>query len=281
MKLLRTDSVVKKISVAFVCVAALSSCATMPANQVVSSDARLEAGVFGAVKIDEFESRSFVSSRGTALQYRVLRPRGEVPGRAYPLVVQLHGSGGIGTDNVKQMELLARSWAMHDVRERYPAFVLIPQFPVRSANYGPRTPDQHAVASPALDDALELVREFAASNAVDTSRIYATGFSMGGSTAWLLAQHAPEIFAAIVPFGGVAPPDDQAARFVGVPVLAIHGNADTENPITADRRFVAAIRAAGGRHATLREYEGLVHSPPADAYPGFWWRDWMFAQRKK
>jgi predicted peptidase len=176
---------------------------------------------------------------------------------------------------------MAKSWAMPDVRDRYQAFVLIPQFPIRSANYGPASPDQHAIPSQALNDALELVTAFSSANPVDRSRIYATGFSMGGSAAWLLPCIAPGVFAAIVPISGVAPPDSEAANFSNLPILAIHGNADTENPITADRRFIQAIASHGARQVLLREYQGLEHQPPSDMYPGFWWRDWLFSQQRK
>ena len=259
----------------------LSGCVTTSNNQLIVDPTPLGKNLFNSISPDQFESGTFTSSRGTKLAYRVLRPSYAVADRAYPLVVQLHGSGGIGTDNLGQMERMAKSWAMPEIRTRYQSFVLVPQFPIRSANYGPASPDQHAVASAALADLLELVEKFAASQPVDSSRIYATGFSMGGSAAWLLPQLAPEMFAAIVPFSGIAPPDIQAGNFVDLPILAIHGNMDTENPITADRRFIKAIRDQGGKKVTLREYQGLEHQPPADAYPGFWWRDWLFQKHRK
>jgi len=272
----------KTIASAFLLCAALTSCAIAPGRHVlVDNPAPLGRDVFKAVSPDQFESASFTSSRGTELPYRLLRPSKLSQGQTYPLVVQLHGSGGIGTDNLSQLERLAKSWAMPEVRDRYQAFVLIPQFPIRSANYGPAAPDQHAVASAALQDALELVAQFAAVNPVDKSRLYATGFSMGGSAAWLLPTIGPGVFAGIVPISGVAPPDSQAGTFIHLPVLAIHGNADEENPITADRRFVQTIANQGARQVSLREYQGLDHQPPADIYPGFWWRDWLFRQQRK
>ncbi len=261
---------------------ALTCCATShQTQQLVKNATPLDRELFNAVSADQFESASFISSRGTTLPYRLLRPTKQTPGKAYPLVVQLHGSGGIGTDNLGQLDRMAKSWAMPEIRDRYQAFVLIPQFPIRSANYGPVAPDQHAVHSQALNDAFELINDFSSANPVDASRVYATGFSMGGSATWLLPQLAPGVFAGIVPVSGIAPPNAQAVNFITLPVLAIHGNADTENPITADKRFIEAISSQGGRNATLREYEGLDHQPPSDLYPGYWWRDWLFNQSRK
>ncbi|XHS78558.1 dienelactone hydrolase family protein [Burkholderiaceae bacterium UC74_6] len=259
----------------------LASCAIDTRwQQVVNDPTPLGRDIFKTVALDEFESGNFESARGTYLPYRLLRPSKLIPGRTYPLVVQLHGSGGIGTDNQGQMERMAKSWAMPDVRDRYQAFVLIPQFPIRSANYGPASPDQHAVPSEALSDALELTAKMASTLPVDKSRIYASGFSMGGSATWLLPCLGAGTFAAIVPMSGIAPPDSQAINFINLPVLALHGDADPENPIASDRRFVQAIARHGGRQASLREYKGLEHQPPSDAYPGYWWRDWLFSQQR-
>lgn len=258
-----------------------AGCASTSFEELIDSPTPLARDVFNAVAIDEFEDHSFTSSRSAKLPYRLLRPSRLQPGKIYPLVLQLHGSGGIGTDNVSQLERMAKSWAMPDLRERYQAFILIPQFPIRSANYGPASPDQFAISSPALQDAVELIKEFSSANPIDPSRIYVTGFSMGGSASWLLPVLAPDLFAAIVPISGVAPNSEQAKGFLDLPVYAIHGSADTDNPIYADRRFVAAIVSQGGRVAKLREYRGLEHQPPSDMYPGFWWRDWLFRQQRK
>ncbi len=262
------------------CTALASGAGADVRHETIDNATPLARNLFDAVALDQFERATFTTSRGSSLPYRLLRPSKLQPGKTYPLVIQLHGSGGIGSDNAGQLERLAKAWAMPELRERYQAFILVPQLADRSANYGPAAPDQHAEAAPALSDALELINALAARAPVDRSRIYATGFSMGGSAAWLLPCLAPELFAGIVPISGIAPPDDQASKFTHLPVLAMHGNADPENPITADRRFIRALTGQGAQHVAWREYTGLDHQPPADVYPGLWWRDWLFAQRR-
>jgi len=241
----------------------------------------LPRGVFDAVDRAQFQRREFIARDGTRIGYRLLAPLSQEAGKRYPLVVQLHSSSGVGSDNEKQLERPALSWAMPAIRERYRAYVLVPQFEQRSANYDVPDAPTYAVASPALPAMLELVEQVARQLAVDRHRIYAVGFSMGGSTAWLSAAARPDLFAAIVPIGAVAPADEAARLLTGVPAWAMHGDADTENPIAADRRLVASIRKAGGSQARLREYVGLDHQLPADFYPGQWWRDWLFAQRRR
>ena len=241
----------------------------------------LEKDVFTSISEDQFQSREFRASDGTAIPYRLLPPSRLRAGTSYPLVLQLHGSGGVGTDNVGQLDRLAKSWAMPEMRERYQAFVLIPQFPVRSANYGPVAPDQKSEPSEALNSAMELVHNFSSRHPVDRSKVYAVGFSMGGSAAWLSPTLEPSLFAAIVPISGIAPDDSLARIYRDLPTLVIHGGSDRENPITSDRRFYESIKIAGGKKIILREYEGLDHQPPSDIYPGLWWRDWLFAQSRR
>jgi len=260
---------------------AVSGCSSTTGHYVIKDATPLAKEVVASVEPAQFETGHFKASDGTILQYRVLAPSNVVPGNAYPLILQLHGSGGIGTDNVMQLDRLAKTWAVPEMRERYQAYVLVPQFPIRSANYGPPSPEQHAESSPALSAALELVEEFISLHAVDKSKIYAVGFSMGGSAAWLAPTLRPKLFAAVVPVSGIAPANSFAGIFKDLPALVIHGNSDTENPITADRRFADEVVRTGGKKLLFREYEGLDHLLPADIFPGYWWRDWLFQQSRR
>jgi predicted peptidase len=262
--------------------ALLTSCASIDYRQELIRDVQpLRKDVVASVMVDDFQVGQFLASDGSFLSYRLLVPSRLKSGVTYPLILQLHGSGGIGMDNISQLDRLAKSWAMPDVRERYQAYVLVPQFPIRSADYGPVAPDQKAEPSSALKSALELVKDFSSHHPVDHSRIYAVGFSMGGSAAWLSPTLEPTLFAAIVPISGIAPDDSLDSVFTNLPVLVLHGNLDSENPITADRRFFNSITRAGGQSIWFREYDALDHQPPSDIYPGYWWRDWMFNQVRK
>jgi len=259
----------------------LSACASDRVIERVAGTPPIDRSQVASVAIDLFQPGEFVANDGTRMHYRLLPPASPEPGRKYPLVLQLHGSGGIGEDNQRQLETMAKAWALPSIRARYPAYVLVPQFPVRSANYDDPAAPQRSVAAPTVSAALQLVDRIVADTpAVDRQRIYVTGFSMGGSTTWLAAAQRPELFAAAMPVAGIAPDTASAAALAGLPILVLHGDADTENPMDSDRRMVARIVAAGGKRIHLREYVGLAHAPPGDQLPGFWWRDWLFAQRR-
>lgn len=265
------------------CAALLAGCARDAGETLVRGTPPLDRSPAAALSADDFVAGRFTAADGTTLPYRLLAPAQLQPGRRYPLVVQFHGSGAIGNDNRAQIErdFAARAWAIPAVRARHPAFVLVPQFPIRSANYDDPATPRIAVATPALSAALELVDAIAAQQPVDRTRIYASGFSMGGSAAWLALLERPQLFAAAMPISGIAPDRSRADALKRIPLLVLHGDADTENPIDADREMVAAIRAAGGNQIRLRRYAGLQHMPPGDLVPGDWWRDWLFAQHRK
>ncbi len=264
----------------FAATALLVACATGTGVEIVRGTPAIDRSVVAPVADTTFAAGDFTARDGTRLPYRLLAPASIEPGRRYPLVVQFHGSGGIGTDNLGQLETAARAWALPDIRRRYPAFVLVPQFAVRSANYDDPAAPRSATASSALSAAIELAERIAASQPVDRDRIYATGFSMGGSATWLAPTLKPGLFAAAVPIAGIPPARSGAASLADLPMLVLHGDADTENPIDGDREMVRAIRSLGGRQVRLREYVGLAHQPPGDLIPGDGWRMWLFQQQR-
>ncbi len=258
----------------------LAACTTTPPIERVSGMPPLDRSAVAGVSVDDFAAETFTASDGTVLPYRLLAPSTLEAGRRYPLVVQFHGSGGIGNDNLGQLENAAKAWALPAIRARYPAFVLVPQFPARSAGYDDPATPRIAHATLQLQAALELIETVVAQQPVARGRIYATGFSMGGSASWLALLARPNLFAAAVPMSGIAPERRHAKALAGIPLLVLHGDADDENPIDSDREMVAAIRAAGGSKVRLREYAGLAHRAPAELVPGDWWRDWLFTQHR-
>lgn len=72
---------------------------------------------------------------------------------------------------------------------------------------------------------LALIEAVGRSQCMDQSRVYATGFSMGGMMSLTLACTAPEVFAAVAPVAGTIEIEDCSAR--DLPVLSFHGMADS------------------------------------------------------
>ncbi|MDH3583098.1 MAG: GDSL-type esterase/lipase family protein [Phycisphaerae bacterium] len=237
------------------------------------------------VGLDAFSAKTYSSPAGGKLLYRQLDPPGAAEGKKkFPLILFLHGAGGRGGDNQRQLadagflKLLAKG----DVTGKHPGYVIAPQVPSGKrwveVHWGL---DQHTMPKAPGDQmrmALELVDQFVKDNPVDPGRIYVTGLSMGGFGTWDAVQRRPELFAAAAPVCGGGD-SALAARFKNVPIWAFHGDRDRVIKAKRSRDMIAAIKAAGG-NPKYTELKGVGHNAWTAAYSraDFW--DWMFAQKR-
>jgi predicted peptidase len=227
------------------------------------------------------------------MPYRLFTPPRLEPGRRYPLVGFLHGSGGGGTDNVKQLQganvFGGLVWTLPENQFRHPAFVLAPQSDVNWACtlFDPKNPPKTLAEirfcpPEALGIgarlALEIIDALVRAQPIDPGRIYVTGHSMGGAGAWHMIAHRPRFFAAAVPVCG-HPLPATAAAVKDVPIWNFHGEADEVEPVVTSRVMIDAIRKAGGkpRHT---EYAGVGHNVFMWAYTEPALVEWLFAQRR-
>src|ERR1043165_7867025 len=131
----------------------------------------------------QFEARTHKGD--FVMPFRLFRP--DAPGKL-PLVIYLHGSGGLGDDNAKQMGtgniFGTRVWALSENQKRFPCYVVAPQTDRGWVRYAP--PSQgDSIARPiaGLGDgarlAFEIVDRFCRELPIDARRIYITGQSMG------------------------------------------------------------------------------------------------------
>jgi poly(3-hydroxybutyrate) depolymerase len=230
---------------------------------------------------EAWEAHTFRGSDGIEIRYRLLPPENPRPGRRYPLVVVFHGSGEIGTDNEKQLDRFPRAWARPEIRRDYPAYVLAPQMPERSANYtaGPESAARASVPGRPLFATLELIDRLRAELPVDSSRVYALGFSMGASTTFQALALRPELFAAAIPVAGV-PDVAQAERMARTPLWIIHGNSDEANPIGPGRAALPVLQAVPGARVTFWEYDAGEHRVPVDLLSSDAFPRWLWTHRK-
>lgn len=217
------------------------------------------------------------------MPYRLFRP---ATAAKTPLVVYLHGSGGSGDDNRKQLALGnvfgTRVWLLPENQQAFPCHVVAPQtdrgwirYDFSSTN-GPARPiagfgDGARVVVDLID---ELRRELP----IDADRIYVTGQSMGGAGVWNLLAHRGDVFAAAIACCGSESLDDGGAS-PSIPLWNFHGDADATVPIDVSRRRLAARRAAGGQPLAT-EYAGVGHNSWEWAYTESALPRWLFAQRR-
>ena len=121
---------------------------------------------------------------------------------------------------------------------------------------------------------MEIIEQVQASYPIDASRIYLTGFSMGGfGTTQYLAQF-PGKFAAGVPIAGASWDSIDALR--DVPLYIRHGNFDDVVSVDVSRELTRQLINAGGapiyeevfrgNHGTNATYGATSHA-----------MEWMFA----
>ena len=229
---------------------------------------------------DRFERRTHKSD--WTMPYRVFPPAA----RHAPLVLYLHGSGGVGTDNEKQLGLGnifgTLVWALPENQAQHPCCIVAPQTDRGWAKYQ-ASADGAARVVPGFGDgarlALEIVRAVGREFAIDERRIYVAGQSMGGAGVWNLIAHRPQVFAAAAVCCGSATPDD-VARAARVPLWSFHGDADRTVPVAVSRERIAALRKAGGR-PLYTEYAGVDHNVWEWAFTEPALPEWLFAQRRK
>jgi predicted peptidase len=230
----------------------------------------------------KFEARTHKSD--WVMPYRLFRP--EAAGKV-PLVVYLHGSGGLGDDNLKQLGLGnifgTRVWLLPENQKQFPCFVLAPQTDRGWARYDlTQEQDGRAKVVPGLGDgsrlALEIVDALCREFPIDRSRIYVTGQSMGGAGVWNMTAHRKAFFAAAVACCG-SPTADDASESVGTPLWAFHGDSDQTVPVTISRDRIAAVRKAGA-HPLYTEYAGVDHNVWQWAFTEPALLRWVFSQRR-
>lgn len=224
--------------------------------------------VFAAADPSQFAARVYRSSRGDTTPYRLFIPPNYAAKRSYPLVLWLHGAGGRGNDNEKQIaggnSAGATVWTSPANQARHPAFVLAPQCP------------EGEMWTSRLRDLVDLVKEVQRTYNIDSRRLYVAGQSLGGYGTWALITAYPDMFAAAVPICGGG--DETKAKVIATPVWAFHGELDRVVSVERSRTMVTAVRRAGGR-AQLTEYKGADHVIWNRAFAEPKLLPWVFAQK--
>ena len=168
------------------------------------------------------------------MSYRLMKPMGFDSNKRYPVIVSLHGGGGRGADNRKQLRDWNKILADKQRRSDHPCYVLAPQT-TRLWN---------------ASDLKNIKRVIAALPSVDMDRIYILGHSMGGHGTYILIQIDSSYFAAAAPSAGSGLHKTgefiDASLIKDLPIWSFHGDKDKVCPIERDQKLFAEMKKLGG-----------------------------------
>ena len=165
---------------------------------------------------------------------RIMKPLMYDANRKYPVIVSLHGAGGKGTGNNRQLKDWNRQLAEEKRRKEFPCYVVAPQSSgMWSAGH--------------LKKIKALIRTLPS---VAMDRIYIMGHSMGGHGTYILIQLDPDYFAAAAPSAGSGRRRTEhfidPAKIRDVPIWAFHGDRDGICPIERDQKVFNEMQKLGG-----------------------------------
>ena len=220
-------------------------------------------GIRNRSLIGLYEARTYKS-----MPYRLLKPLRIEPDHRYPLIISLHGSGGIGDDNLSNLRFWNGVMARQQWREKYPCFVLVPQRRPGGI-WGPKPDDDRVKDFYVRNDLLtvfDLIADIKKKFPIDDSRIYALGSSGGGVGTWNILLAKPEMFAAAIPVCGRFPAQgDDVAKLTRIPIWCFHGDADPLVDVKYSRRAFAELTKSAGL-MKYTELRGVKHNSWVQAF---------------
>ncbi len=197
------------------------------------------------------------------MHYLIYLPKDYDGKKPMPLLLFLHGAGERGDD----IELVKKHGPPKLIAQGkdFPFIVVSPQCP-KGRFWDARS----------LDTLLDHVEQ---TYAVDSSRIYVTGLSMGGFGTWALAAYAPERFAAIAPICGGGE-KFWVRKLTHLPIWAFHGEKDSVVPPHRTTELVEQLKKLGG-NVKLTLYPGAGHDSWTATYDNPELYEWFLKQRNE
>ncbi len=213
--------------------------------------------------VERFLTASFTAKNGKKLEYNLYAPEYVIRGQKYPVVLFMHDAGSC-SPNVEAPLMQgtgATVWALESDYGRRPCFVVAPHYPTACAN------DDFEVTWEA-DATTELLETLCNQYAIDRSRIYATGQSMGCMMICELLLRNPHFFAGCLLVAGQWDPNRMAAA-KDENIWAVVSNGDQK-----------AYPIMGACMRTMRDAGGKLSINHMDAQADAAWLDALIRSQK-
>jgi len=237
-----------------------------------------------------YEKKSFDFSTDKKLPYRILYPENYDRNKKYPLILVLHGAGERGNDNEKQLVHGSKLFLKAENRTQFPAIVVFPQCPsdsywATSSIDRSKNPIQFRFNYDSIPNwpqaaAIELVEKLKKEEAVDKSRVYITGLSMGGMGTFEAVYRNPGLFAAAAPICGGGNESLYSDKVKETAFRVFHGDADAVVKVDLSRNMVARLKELNVPVEYI-EYPGVNHNSWDNAFAEPDFISWLFKHQLK
>ncbi|MAA79000.1 MAG: hypothetical protein CL916_07040 [Deltaproteobacteria bacterium] len=185
-------------------------------------------------KTPDSSSLQTLTHDGVDREFGLFFPSNYDASEAIPLVVNIHGGC---MDAASQMAAMN----MRDLAEEHNFALVYPQgLPEEGSedcliwNSGPYATESNKTTADDLGFFESLITDMTASYAIDSERIYATGFSNGGFMTYALACYQSNTFAAVAPVAGMMTPEALDSNSPNpcvterpMPIIHFHGSSDS------------------------------------------------------
>ena len=217
-----------------------------------------------------------VSPAGT--KFFLYTPPGYPDNGPYPLLISLHGMGGVGED-------LNRLLTHHDVipakligDKKWPAaYPFIVLTPLLKPDPSVEDPKEQLWPTEVVDEVVDYVFS---QYSVNQKKVYVTGLSLGAHGSYSYAAAHPDKVAAIAMISG-APDSLIACQVKNIPIWAFHGSDDGQVPRKLPEGMVRQINAcspAGKYKPKLTMEYSMIHEGWNEVYDnthGYNMYDWL------
>jgi predicted peptidase len=216
----------------------------------------------------------FEKTERVSLQYLLFLPKGydAKADKKWPLMLFLHGAGERGTNVWK---VATHGPPKHVTNHPDFPFIIV----------SPQCAEGQVWDNDAL---LALLDDITATHAVDTTRVYLTGLSMGGYGTWSLGLSYPERFAAIVPICGggewvraMLSSREKAQALQSLGIWAFHGAKDPVVPLAESQRMVDIVKRLGVKEVKLTVYPEAQHNCWTETYDNPELYQWFLQHERK
>jgi predicted peptidase len=238
-------------------------------EQNPKADGKRKAGGEGEATVSAevlalYEAREF-----KGVKYRLLKPidLAKNPDQKYPMILSLHGAGGIGNDNVRNLREWCAVMAREEWRRKHPSFVVAPQTfgfwrtPAMSEHYSDEniakmskdwqdtiSGHRKRLQDPQganVDRVFLLLDELPKEFPIDTDRVYVIGHSGGGFGTWTAVADQPKRFAAAITSAGWLGPWFDANAVKDVPIWSFQGSWDKTSQVSLGNATFERMKAIG------------------------------------